>query len=161
MSRHLYAIVLADGSGPRFWPASGERFPKQLLQIIGEETLIQQTVRRVLKAVPARNVCVVTNAFQAEMIKLQLSNWNNELADNFVLEPEGRNICPAIGLAVLRLLRHDPNATMLVLPSDHVVKGDGKFKQAVSFGYRLAQRGLGDVRDSPHRIGNGVWFYST
>ncbi len=142
MSRHLYAVILAGGSGTRFWPVSRERFPKQLLKIIGEETLIQQTVRRVLKVVAARNVCIVTNTFQAETIKLQLSNWKNELADNFVLEPEGRNTGPAIGLAALRLLRRDPEATMLVLPADHVIKGDGKFKQAVSFGYQLAQQGV-------------------
>ena len=139
---HVYAVILAGGSGTRFWPVSRERFPKQLLQIIGEETLIQQTVRRVLKVVPAQHVCVVTNVFQAETIKLQLSNWKTELADNFVLEPEGRNTGPAIGLAALRLLRRDPDATMLVLPTDHVIKGDGKFKRAVSFGYRLAQQGV-------------------
>ncbi len=138
---HLYAVILAGGSGTRFWPVSRERFPKQLLQIIGEETLIQQTVRRVLKAVPAKNICVVTNYCQAETIKLQLSKWKNELADNFVLEPEGRNTGPAIGLAALRLLRRDPDATMLVVPADHVIKGEKKFKQAVSFGYQLAQQG--------------------
>ncbi len=138
---HLYAVILAGGSGTRFWPASRERFPKQLLQIVGEGTLIQQTVRRVLKAVSAQNICVVTNAFQAEIIKLQLSNWKDELADNFVLEPESRNTAPAIGLAALRLLRRDPDATMLVLPADHVIKGDKKFKQAVFFGYQLAQQG--------------------
>lgn len=141
MNRHLYATILAGGSGTRFWPVSRERFPKQLLRIVGEETLIQQTVRRALKSVPARNVYVVTNTFQAETIKQQLSNWKNELADNFVLEPEGRNTGPAIGLAAFRLLRRDPNATMLVLPADHVIKGDGKFKQAVSFGSQLAQQG--------------------
>ncbi len=138
---HLYAVILAGGSGTRFWPASRERFPKQLLQVAGEETFLQQTVQRALKAVPTKNVCVVTNYSQAETIKLQLSKWKNELADNFVLEPEGRNTCPAIGLAALQLLRHDPDATMLVLPADHIIKSDRKFKQAVSFGYRLAQRG--------------------
>lgn len=138
---HLYAVILAGGSGTRFWPVSRERFPKHLLRIIGEETLIQQTVRRVLKTVPAQNVCIVTNAFQAETIKRQLSHWKTELADKFVLEPEGRNTGPAIGLAALRLLRRNPEATMLVLPADHVITGDGKFKQAISFGYRLAQDG--------------------
>ncbi len=141
MNRRLYAIILAGGSGARFWPASRERFPKPLLHVTGEETLIRQTVRRALKVVPAQNVYVVTNTFQAETIKLQLSNWQSELAGNVVLEPEGRNTAPAIGLAALRVLRRDAGATMLVLPSDHVITGDGKFKQAVSFGSRLARQG--------------------
>ena len=140
-SGHLYAVILAGGSGTRFWPLSRERFPKQLLQIIGEGTLIQQTVRRVMRTVPAERICVVTNPFQAETIKLQLSDWKDELANNFVLEPEGRNTAPAIGLAALRLVRRDPNAMMLVLPSDHVITGDTKFKQAVSLGCQLAESG--------------------
>jgi mannose-1-phosphate guanylyltransferase/mannose-6-phosphate isomerase len=138
---HLYAVILAGGSGTRFWPMSRERFPKQLLQIIGEETLIQQTVRRVLKSVAIHHICIVTNHFQAESIKLQLSEWKDDLADNFVLEPEGRNTAPAIGLAALRLIRRDPDATMLVLPADHVIHGDTKFKNAISLGYQLAQEG--------------------
>ena len=80
MSRHLYGVVLAGGSGTRFWPLSRERFPKQLLQIIGEETLIQQTVRRLVRSMPARRVCIVTNEMQAESIKLQLADWKDELA---------------------------------------------------------------------------------
>ena len=139
---HLYPVILASGSGTRFWPVSRERFPKQLLRIIGEETLIQQTVRRVLKAVPPQNVWIVTNALLDETIKLQLSDWKNELAGNFVIEPESRNTGPAIGLAALRLLHRDPDATMLVLPADHVIKGDRKLRQAVAFGYRLAQQGV-------------------
>lgn len=138
---HLYAVILAGGSGTRFWPMSRERFPKQLLQIIGEETLIQQTVRRMLRSVSVNNICVVTNHFQAESIKLQLSEWKDELADNFILEPEGRNTAPAIGLTALRLMRRDPDATMLVLPADHVIHGDAKFKKAISLGYQLAQQG--------------------
>ncbi|MDT7041264.1 mannose-1-phosphate guanylyltransferase/mannose-6-phosphate isomerase [Candidatus Nitronereus thalassa] len=138
---HLYAVVLAGGSGTRFWPMSRERFPKQLLKIIGEETLIQQTVRRVMSSVPVNHICVVTNHFQAESIKLQLAQWKDELADNFVLEPEGRNTAPAIGLAALRLLRRDPDATMLVLPADHIIQGDAKFKNAISLGYEIAQKG--------------------
>ena len=140
-SEHLYAVILAGGSGTRFWPLSRERFPKQLLQIIGEGTLIQQTVRRVVRSVPADRICVVTNHFQAETIKLQLSDWKDDLADNFVLEPEGRNTAPAIGLAALRLIRRNPNAMMLVLPADHVITGDIKFNQAVSLGCQLAEGG--------------------
>ena len=138
---NLYAVILAGGSGTRFWPLSRERFPKQLLQIIGEGTLIQQTVKRVMRSVPADRICVVTNQFQAETIKIQLSDWKDELANNFVLEPEGRNTAPAIGLAALRLVRRNPNALMLVLPADHVITGDVKFKQAVSLGCQLAESG--------------------
>jgi len=138
---HLYAVILAGGSGTRFWPMSRERFPKQLLPILGEETLIQQTVRRVQKSIPVNHICVVTNHFQSESIKLQLSEWKDELAENFVLEPEGRNTAPAIGLAALRLLRRDPEATMLVLPADHVIQKETKFNNAISLGYKLAQKG--------------------
>ena len=135
----LYAVILAGGSGTRFWPLSRERFPKQLLHLIGEETLIQQTVRRALKFVPGHHICVVANHFQAESIKLQLSEWNHELAENFIVEPEGRNTAPAIGLAALRLIRHDPAATMLVFPADHVMPGEATLKDAISLGCQLAQ----------------------
>ena len=138
---HLYAVILAGGSGTRFWPMSRERFPKQLLQIIGGETLIQQTVRRVQKSIPASRICVITNYFQAEFLKLQLSEWKDELTDNFILEPEGRNTAPAIGLAALQLFRRDPDATMLILPADHVIHGDTKFKNAITLGHQLAEKG--------------------
>jgi len=131
---HLYAVILAGGSGTRFWPLSRERFPKQLLQIIGEDTLIQQTVRRVLRVVPANRICIVTNQFQADSIQLQLVEWKEELKDGFILEPEGRNTAPAIGIAALRLVRRDPDALMAVMPADHVIQGDVKFKAAISVG---------------------------
>ncbi len=122
-------------------------FPKQLLQMTGERgggTLLQQTVRRALRVVSAARVCLVANVAHADTIRLQLSampEWNDALTDNLVLEPEGRNTAPAIGLAALWLLRRDADATMLVLPADHVVKGEKKFGQAVSLGYQLAQQG--------------------
>jgi len=137
----LYAVILAGGSGTRFWPMSRERFPKQLLQIIGGETLIRQTVRRVRKSVPVGQICVVTTYSQAESVKLQLSEWKDELTNNFILEPEGRNTASAIGLTALQLLRRNPNATMLVLPADHVIRGNAKFKNAIALGYQLAQKG--------------------
>ena len=142
MSRHLYGVVLAGGSGTRFWPLSRERFPKQLLQIIGEETLIQQTVRRLVRSMPARRVCIVTNDMQAESIKLQLADWKDELAENFLLEPEGRNTAPAIGLAAFQLLQKDPDAIMVVLPADHVIKQPVKFQQAIIVGTRIAADGF-------------------
>ncbi len=138
---HVYGTILAGGSGTRFWPLSRERFPKQLLNIVGEETLIQQTVRRVLSAIPTERICIVTNPFQAESITLQLREWKDDLRENVFLEPEGRNTAPAIGLAAQRLVARDPQAIMLILPADHVIQGARKFKQAVSLGARLAREG--------------------
>ena len=138
---HLYGVILAGGSGTRFWPLSREKFPKQLLRIIGEETLIQQTVRRLLGAMPVDRVHIVTNEQQADSIELQLIDWKEELKDNLILEPEGRNTAPAIGLAAFYLMEKDPEAVMVVLPADHVIKQPRKFQQAVRVGTRLATQG--------------------
>ncbi len=137
----LYGVILAGGSGTRFWPLSRERFPKQLLRIIGEETLIQQTVRRLLRSMGAERIVVVTNDHQADSIKLQLAEWKEAISDNIICEPEGRNTAPAIGLAALQLLRRDPEAVMVVLPADHVIAQPAKFQQAVRLGEQLAKAG--------------------
>ena len=137
----LYPIILAGGSGTRFWPLSRHLFPKQLLRIIGKETLIQQTMRRVLNAASPDRVLISTNPAQANSILVQLSEWKDSLKDNFVLEPEGRNTAPAIGLVALELMRRDPDAIMLVIPADHVVKGQRAFDGAVVLATELAAQG--------------------
>lgn len=138
---HLYAVILAGGSGTRFWPLSRQLFPKQLLRIMGNETLIQQTVKRVLHCAPAERILISTNPLQAESIRVQLSEWKDAIKENFVLEPEGRNTAPAIALAALEVLRRDPDAVMLVLPADHVVQGERQFNAAVALGTDLATKG--------------------
>lgn len=142
MNNHLYAVILAGGSGTRFWPLSRHLYPKQLLRIMGEETLIQQTVRRVLRCAPASRVLISTNPAQADSIRFQLNEWKDELRDNFVIEPEGRNTAPAIALAATELVRRDPEAIMLVLPADHIVSGNRRFQAAVALGTELAAEGL-------------------
>ena len=141
MNTHLYAVILAGGSGTRFWPLSRHLYPKQLLRILGEETLIQQTMHRVLRCVPANQVLISTNTAQADSIRFQLGEWKDELSHNFVIEPEARNTAPAIALAAIELVRRDPEAVMLVLPADHVIKGDKKFQAAVALGAELATEG--------------------
>jgi mannose-1-phosphate guanylyltransferase/mannose-6-phosphate isomerase len=137
----LYAVIMAGGSGTRFWPLSRHLFPKQLLRIIGEETLIQQTMRRVAHRIPADRVLISTNPAQADSIRIQLREWKEALKDNFVLEPEGRNTAPAIALVALELVRRDPDAVMLVVPADHIVKGQREFDAAVALASRLAMQG--------------------
>lgn len=138
----VYPVIMAGGSGTRFWPLSRQLFPKQLLKIIGDETLIQQTMRRVLISARPERVMISTNPAQAESIRVQLSEWKDALKDNFVLEPEGRNTAPAIALVALELLRRDPDAVMLVVPADHIVKGQRDFAAAVALAASLAQQGL-------------------
>jgi len=137
----VYPVIMAGGSGTRFWPLSRHLFPKQLLRIIGDETLIQQTMRRVIHATPAQRVLISTNPAQAESIRIQLGEWKDEIKDNFVLEPEGRNTAPAIALAALELVQRDPDAVMLVVPADHIVKGQNGFDAAVGLAAELAAQG--------------------
>ena len=139
---HLFAVIMAGGSGTRFWPLSRQLFPKQLLRIMGDETLIQQTMRRVVGAALPNRVMISTNPAQAESIRVQLCEWKDALKDNFVLEPEGRNTAPAIALMALELVRRDPEAIMLVVPADHIVKGQRDFDAAVSLASTLATQGL-------------------
>ena len=142
LHNHLYPVIMAGGSGTRFWPLSRQLFPKQLLRIMGDETLIQQTMRRVVCASAPNRVMISTNPAQAESIRVQLSEWKDALTDNFVLEPEGRNTAPAIALVALELVRRDPDAIMVVVPADHIVKGQRDFDAAVSLASNLAAQGL-------------------
>lgn len=137
----LYPVIMAGGSGTRFWPLSRHLFPKQLLKIGGEHTLIQQTMRRVCGCAPASQILISTNTAQAEQIRAQLTGWIGDLKDGFVLEPEGRNTAPAIALAALEVMRRDPEGVMLVVPADHVVTGQRAFQAAVSLAAQLAKKG--------------------
>ncbi|MFZ3012967.1 MAG: mannose-1-phosphate guanylyltransferase, partial [Nitrospira sp.] len=140
--RHsLYPVIMAGGSGTRFWPLSRHLFPKQLLRIGGEHTLIQQTMRRVIGCSPAANVLISTNAAQADLIRTQLIDWKEDLTNGFLLEPEGRNTAPAIALAALEVSARDPDGLMLVVPADHVVTGQRDFEAAVQLAAQLAAEG--------------------
>lgn len=137
----VYPVIMAGGSGTRFWPLSRHLFPKQLLRIIGDETLIQQTMRRVISGALPDRVMISTNPAQADSIRIQLGEWKDALKDNFVLEPEGRNTAPAIALVAAELIRRDPEAVMLVVPADHIVKGQQDFDAAVALASNLASQG--------------------
>ena len=141
MNEHVYGVILAGGSGTRFWPLSRERFPKQLLRIIGEGTLLQQTFERLMQHISPKQMTIVTNDIQAESIRLQLNEWKDDLVDNIILEPEGRNTAPAIALTALQLMHRDLEAVMVVVPADHVVKAAKKFIKAVQFATKLAEQG--------------------
>jgi mannose-1-phosphate guanylyltransferase/mannose-6-phosphate isomerase len=124
----MYAVIMAGGSGTRFWPLSRETMPKQLLKIGGEDTLIRETVSRVLPLVRMEDIFIVTNQGLADSIGNQLSTkFNRSWDGNVILEPEAKNTAPALGLAALHLERLDPEAVMIVLAADHSIRKTDEF----------------------------------
>ncbi len=124
----VYAVILAGGSGTRFWPLSRENCPKQMLQIVGEDTLLRQTVKRINGLVPPENIWLVTTEDMALDIRFHLESFG-ELAKRFkfIKEPIGRNTAPAIGLAAIYLNHLFPQSVMIVMPSDHAIPDREKF----------------------------------
>ncbi|MDA0834276.1 MAG: mannose-1-phosphate guanylyltransferase [Planctomycetota bacterium] len=125
----LHAVVMAGGSGTRFWPASRRAFPKQFLKLSGNRTLLQGTLDRVAPIIPGGRQWVVTNPSLAAETARQLPALSS---GQIILEPCARNTAPAIGLAAIHLLARDPDAVMLVLPADHVISPDEVFVQSVN-----------------------------
>lgn len=124
----VYAVILAGGSGTRFWPLSRETCPKQMLQIVGEDTLLRQTIKRINGLVPPENICLVTTEDMALDIRFHLESFG-ELAKRFkfIKEPIGRNTAPAIGLAAVYLNHLFLQSVMIVMPSDHAIPEREKF----------------------------------
>ncbi|MEE8329414.1 MAG: mannose-1-phosphate guanylyltransferase/mannose-6-phosphate isomerase [Thermodesulfovibrionia bacterium] len=156
----LYAVVIAGGSGTRFWPLSREDTPKQLLTIGGKQTLIQATVSRMASIIPIERTFIVTNPVQAESINFQLLAMTGMSCDsNFILEPEAKNTAPAIGLAAVHLRRLDPEAVMVVLPSDHIIKDIDKFRDSILLGAKISARGyLVTIGARPNRPETGFGY---
>lgn len=128
MSAHAaYAVVIAGGRGERFWPISTDVQPKAFLRLVGSESLLQATVRRIRLLLPWAQIVVAVGRTHADLVRAQLPELP---AANLLLEPQGRDTAAAIGLASLHLERLDPDATMIVLPADHYVP-DGEACVAV------------------------------
>lgn len=138
----LHAVIMAGGSGTRFWPASRKLVPKQLLALAGNRTMIQSTVDRLGDLVPPERQLIVTNRILTDAVQEQLPEIP---ASNVVGEPCKRDTAPCIGLAAAMVQRNDPDATMLVMPSDHVIASPEQFQAAISAGKKL-------VDEDPSRI---------
>jgi mannose-1-phosphate guanylyltransferase len=135
---HFYPVILAGGRGTRFWPLSRKRRAKQLLALDGKQTMIQQTLARLLPLAPAKSCWVITN----DDLRLAILRQLPKLSPGQVIaEPAGRNTAPAIGLAAFLLLRHDPEAVLGMFPSDHVIAEPEKFRATLNRGIALAAAG--------------------
>jgi mannose-1-phosphate guanylyltransferase/mannose-6-phosphate isomerase len=126
--KDIYAVILAGGSGTRFWPLSRETCPKQMLQIVGEDTLLRQTIKRIDGLIPPENIWIVTTEDKAQDIKFHIEPLGSIAKGvQFVKEPIGRNTAPAIGLAAIYLNHLFPQSVMIVMPSDHAIPDREKF----------------------------------
>ena len=138
----LHAVIMAGGTGTRFWPESRALRPKQLLNMLGQQTMIQSTVDRLGDLVPPERVLVATTAPLAEAIAAQLPQLPGSA---ILVEPCKRDTAPCVGLAATWLLRADPDATMVMMPSDHVIADGEAFRAAIRYAAGL-------VEERPERI---------
>ncbi len=126
----IHAIILAGGSGTRFWPFSRELEPKQFIQLIGGVSLLEASIKRLEGVVPQGNIYVVTNYAYFYEVKKRIRTFN--IPDkNIILEPEGKNTAPAIGVCAQLIGRLDPDALLIVLPSDHYIKNIAAFRSCL------------------------------
>jgi mannose-1-phosphate guanylyltransferase len=131
-------VILAGGSGTRFWPRSRRSRAKQILALDGERTMIQQTVDRLLPIADAKDIWVVTNDLLKDAIADQLPNL---LPNHILSEPSARNTAPACALAAFLLEKSQPETIIGIFPSDHVVKDHARFAAIVKAGVALAASG--------------------
>lgn len=150
---NIHPVILCGGSGTRLWPMSRGGYPKQYLQLAGNHSLLQQTTLRLGKLPDKRKPIIVSNNEQRFIVAEQLRKIGVEPA-SVILEPVARNTAPAIAVAALVALRSDPDALLLVLPSDHVIHSEQAFVRATLAAARMAEGQFlvtfGVEPDSPH-----------
>jgi mannose-1-phosphate guanylyltransferase len=137
MNKNYYAILMAGGVGSRFWPVSTEQFPKQFHDMLGTgETLIQKTFARLSKLIPEENIFILTNEKYNDLVFEQLPNVTRR---QVVLEPAMRNTAPCILYASLKIQKENPDAIMIVAPSDHWIEDEEAFTQNVQQAFDFCQ----------------------
>jgi len=129
MNKNYYCIIMAGGIGARFWPMSRTGYPKQFIDILGTgETLIQQTFNRFKKICPIENILVVTNEIYDGLVKEQLPGLPE---NNILLEPAMRNTAPCIAYANYKIKSVNPDACIVVAPSDHLIIKEEEFVRVI------------------------------
>ena len=125
MQQNYYAVIMAGGVGSRFWPVSTTQFPKQFHDMLGKgDSLLQRTFKRLSTLIPKENILIATNAIYKELVLEQLPECTEK---QLLLEPAMRNTAPCILYAALKIQQKDPNAVMVVAPSDHWIDDEQEF----------------------------------
>jgi len=132
----LHAVIMAGGSGTRFWPKSRQKHPKQLLRLLSNRTMLQETSSRIDALVEDNCKWIVTNQDHAEETARQLPNLP---VGNLLIEPCGRNTAPCIALAAIHIQKTDPDAVMLVMPADHLIQPMMIFQSSVKAAVELIE----------------------
>jgi mannose-1-phosphate guanylyltransferase len=134
--KNNFAVIMAGGVGSRFWPMSQETKPKQFLDVLGiGKTLIQMTHERLLKLVPADQIYVVTNTWYADLVEEQLGLPRHQI----LTEPMRKNTAPCIAYAAHKIYTLDPNANLIVAPSDHLILMEDRFVEIVEIALKDAE----------------------
>lgn len=133
-----YAVILAGGSGRRFWPLSRDHRPKQLLKLLSEQTLLEQALERLGGLVPRENILVLTNQEQETGVRALLGD--KVPAENIIAEPDKRDTAPAIALGIGWVAARDPEATMMVLPADQLIKDQAAFQECLRGAVEVAAK---------------------
>jgi mannose-1-phosphate guanylyltransferase len=136
MANPIYALILAGGSGERFWPLSRRSRPKQLLRLISKQTLLEETVARLDGLVPRDRILILTNVEQEAAVRELLGDFPKE---NIVAEPAKRDTAAAVALGAGWVAARDHSATMLVLPADHVIADGAAFRETLSTAAKAAE----------------------
>jgi len=135
---YIYAVIMAGGSGTRFWPMSRKSRPKQLLNITGDEILLTKTIELITPIIPINRIEIITTLLQADAVKNTVSQIPEE---NIIIEPFGKNTAPAIGLSALTIERDIKDAVMVVMPADHYIEDKKRFHQTIMAGASQASQG--------------------
>ncbi|HVU19024.1 MAG TPA: mannose-1-phosphate guanylyltransferase [Candidatus Didemnitutus sp.] len=131
-----YIVIMAGGSGERFWPQSRRNRPKHLLPIVGERSMLAQTVERVAQSVPRENICVITTRAQFDGCRAACPDLP---AGNIVAEHVGRDTAAATGVAMLLVKRLNPQAAFAMLPADHVIHNTAEYNSVLSSAFAAAE----------------------
>ena len=137
MTQHTYAVIMAGGGGTRLWPLSRKESPKQLLPLLGKETLFQSTVARLQSLFPLERILVVTVAEQARVMQEQVPGIPNE---NYLIEPAPRGTASVVALAAAVLQKRDPQAMMAIQTADHHIRNTDLFKYLISSAFDVAEK---------------------
>jgi mannose-1-phosphate guanylyltransferase len=133
--KHTYAVIMAGGSGTRFWPLSRRKHPKQLLTLFGQDSLLEQTVARIQPVFPLGHIYIFTSAVILRKVRQLLPRIPSQ---QIVGEPASRNTAPTLGVAAHEIARRDPEGLMVVLPSDQIIAKPVVFRQVLGAACRVA-----------------------